>query len=146
MTRKILITGATGQVGSKVIDRLRKHPHVEVVAAVRSANKAAAFQDSGLATAILDLDDESTHLPALQGVDTLFLLTGYTVDMLRQSKAILDNAATAGVQHVVHLGACGRDDTTPSPIGRGTSSSNGTSSGKASPSLTFGLRPLCRTC
>ena len=112
MTRKILITGATGQVGSKVIDRLRKHPHIEVVAAVRSANKAAAFQDSGLATAILDLDDESTHLPALQGVDTLFLLTGYTVDMLRQSKAILDNAATAGVQHVVHLGACGRDDTT----------------------------------
>jgi NAD(P)H dehydrogenase (quinone) len=32
--------------------------------------------------------------------------------MLRQSKALLDNAKKAGVRHVVHLGACGRDDTT----------------------------------
>jgi NAD(P)H dehydrogenase (quinone) len=51
-------------------------------------------------------------LPALQGIHTLFVLTGYTVDMLRQSKALLDNAKKAGVQHIVHLGACGRDDTT----------------------------------
>lgn len=32
--------------------------------------------------------------------------------MLRQSKALPDNAKKAGVQHIVHLGACGRDDTT----------------------------------
>ena len=61
---------------------------------------------------MLDLDDESTLLPALQGIHTLFVLTGYTVDMLKQSKALLDNAKKAGVEHVVHLGACGRDDTT----------------------------------
>ena len=51
-------------------------------------------------------------MPALEGIDRLFVLTGYTVDMLKQSKALLDNAKKAGVQHVVHLGACGRDDTT----------------------------------
>jgi len=39
------------------------------------------------------------------------IVTGYTVDMLRQSKVLLDNAKKAGVRHVVHLGACGRDDT-----------------------------------
>jgi NAD(P)H dehydrogenase (quinone) len=39
-------------------------------------------------------------------------VTGYTVDMLRQSKAFLDQAKKSGVQHMVHLGACGRDDTT----------------------------------
>lgn len=32
--------------------------------------------------------------------------------MLRQSKALLDNAKKAGVKHIVHLGASGRDDTT----------------------------------
>jgi NAD(P)H dehydrogenase (quinone) len=108
----ILITGATGQVGSRTIDRLLKEKDVEIVAAVRSAQKAAAFQDRGIATVMLDLDDESTLLPALQGIHTLFVLTGYTVDMLKQSKALLDNAKKAGVEHVVHLGACGRDDTT----------------------------------
>jgi uncharacterized protein YbjT (DUF2867 family) len=110
--RKILITGATGQVGGKTIDRLIDEREIEVVAAVRSPQKATAFTERGIATALLDLDDVSTHLPALQGIDGLFVLTGYTVDMLRQSKALLDNAKKAGVQHVVHLGACGRDDTT----------------------------------
>jgi uncharacterized protein YbjT (DUF2867 family) len=109
---RILITGATGQVGSRTIKSLLPDKDVEIVAAVRSPARAAAFAAQGIAAVILDLDDESTHLPALQGIDRLFVLTGYTVDMLRQSKALLDNAKKAGVRHVVHLGACGRDDTT----------------------------------
>jgi uncharacterized protein YbjT (DUF2867 family) len=116
LNSKILITGATGQVGSRtidyLIDDLRGEKEIEIVAAVRSTQKAAAFADRGIATVILDLDDERTHLAALEDIDRLFVLTGYTVDMLRQSKALLDNAKKAGVQHVVHLGACGRDDTT----------------------------------
>ena len=109
---RILITGATGQVGSKTIDFLQLHDDVEIIAAVRSPEKAAGFVAKGIATVTLDLDDEGTHLPALKEIDRLFVLTGYTVDMLRQSKALLDNAKKAGVGHVVHLGACGRDDTT----------------------------------
>jgi len=109
---KVLITGATGQVGGKTIEFLLPHDHVEIIAAVRTHEKAAAFAARGISTVILDLDDERTHLPALEGVDRLFVVTGYTVDMLRQSKALLDNASKAGVGHVVHLGACGRDDTT----------------------------------
>jgi uncharacterized protein YbjT (DUF2867 family) len=109
---RILITGATGQVGSKTIDRLLLEKDVEIVAAVRSPEKAAAFAERGIGTVVLDLDDERTLLPALEGIDRLFVLTGYTVDMLKQSKALLDNAKKAGVRHVVHLGACGRDDTT----------------------------------
>lgn len=112
MKSKVLVTGATGQVGSKTLDFLLLDKRIEMVAAVRSPQKAAPFTARGIATVILDLDDERTHLPALQGIDRLFVVTGYTVDMLRQSKALLDNARKAGVQHVVHLGACGRDDTT----------------------------------
>ena len=109
---KILITGATGQVGSKTIEFLLVNKEIEIVAAVRSPEKAVAFTAKGISTVILDFDDENTHLPALKGIDRLFIVTGYTVDMLRQSKALLDNAKKAGVKHVVHLGACGRDDTT----------------------------------
>ena len=109
---KVLITGATGQVGGRTLECLRAHDGIEIVAAVRSPGKAAAFAAKGIASVVLDLDDERTHRPALEGVDRLFVVTGYTVDMLRQSKALLDNAKKAGVGHVVHLGACGRDDTT----------------------------------
>jgi uncharacterized protein YbjT (DUF2867 family) len=109
---RVLITGATGQVGSKTIEHLSSNRDLKIVAAVRSEEKAAPFKEKGISTVILDLDDESTHLPALSGIDRLFLVTGYTVDMLRQSKALLDRAKQAGVKHVVHLGACGRDDTT----------------------------------
>jgi uncharacterized protein YbjT (DUF2867 family) len=109
---KILITGATGQVGSKTIDFLLSNKEIEIMAAVRTPEKAAPFTAKGIATVILDFDDESTHLPAFNGIDRVFIVTGYTVDMLRQSKALLDNAKKAGVDHVVHLGAGGRDDTT----------------------------------
>lgn len=109
---KILVTGATGQVGSKTIDFLSFNKDIEIVAAVRSREKATRFAAKGLATVIFDFDDETTHLPALRGIDRVFVVTGYTVDMLRQSKTLLDNAKKAGVHHVVHLGACGRDDTT----------------------------------
>jgi NAD(P)H dehydrogenase (quinone) len=110
--KRTLLTGATGQVGSKTLDFLLLYKQIELVAAVRSPEKVAAFTARGIATVILDLDDESTHLQALKGTDRLFVVTGYTVDMLRQSKALLDNAKKAGAHHVVHLGACGRDDTT----------------------------------
>jgi len=109
---KILITGATGQVGTATIAYLSSNPEIEIVAAVRSPEKALAFAKKGIRTVIFDFDDESTHMPALEGIDRLFILTGYTVDMLRQSKALVDNAKKAGVEHIVHLGACGRDDTT----------------------------------
>jgi NAD(P)H dehydrogenase (quinone) len=109
---RILITGATGQVGGKTIGLLQSMKDLEIVAAVRRPEQAAAFIAKGVAAVHLDLDDETTHSAALQGIDRLFILTGYTVDMLRQSKALIDNARKAGVAHIVHLGACGRDDTT----------------------------------
>jgi NAD(P)H dehydrogenase (quinone) len=109
---QILITGATGQVGSKTIDFLLSHKEIEIVAAVRTPEKAAPFNARGIATVLLDFDDEDTHLPAFEGIDRVLVVTGYTVDMLRQSKALLDSAKKTGVSHVVHLGACGRDDTT----------------------------------
>lgn len=109
---RILITGATGQVGGKTIDFLLSNTSIEIVAAVRTAKKAVPFTNKAIETVILDFDDESTHIPAFRNIDRVFIITGYTVDMLRQSKALLDNAKKAGVKHIVHLGACGPDDTT----------------------------------
>lgn len=108
---RILITGATGQVGGKTIAFLAQDASIEIVAAVRTMEKAIPFTEKGIDTVILDFDDESTHIAAFKNIDRVFMVTAYTVDMLRQSKALLDNAKKAGVKHIVHLGACGPDDT-----------------------------------
>ena len=107
----VLLNGATGQIGD-VLRRLPSDDSSTLVAAVRSAAKAAPLEAQGIRTVILAFDKEETLGPALQGIDRALLVTGYTVDMLRQSKVFLDQAKVAGVQHIVHLGACGRDDTT----------------------------------
>ena len=105
---KILVTGATGQVGRGVLQRLSSPGDVEVVASARNPVAVAAH---GIPVRLLDYDRPETILPALSGVTRLFLVTAYTVDMLRQSKAMVDAAVKAGVRHIVHLGACGADDT-----------------------------------
>jgi NAD(P)H dehydrogenase (quinone) len=105
---KILITGATGQVGREVLKRLTDDKALDVAASSRAPAKAADF---GVPVVLLDYDRRETIAPALEGVDRLFSLTAYTVDMLRQSKALVDRARKSGVKHIVHLGACGADDT-----------------------------------
>ena len=74
---------------------------------MRSPQKAGALMAKGVATVILDFDDESTHRPALNGIDHLFLVTGYTVDMLRQSKALLDSGAAFRIATCALKPLCG---------------------------------------
>ena len=105
---KVLILGATGQVGGAVVPHLVADAGVDVVVATRSP---ARWKTPGTTAVRLDLDEPETLAPALDGVERAFLVTGYTVDMLRQSKDFLNAARRAGVKHVVHLGACGDDDT-----------------------------------
>lgn len=105
--KKILVTGATGQVGGAVIPHLLADDSVQVVAAARNPEKAAL----GVPAIYLDLDNVDSMIPALYGVDRVFLMTGYTVDMLRQSKDLVNAAKKTGVEQIVHLGACGDDDT-----------------------------------
>jgi uncharacterized protein YbjT (DUF2867 family) len=75
---------------------------------VRSPEKA---QGIGIPVVYLDLDKPETIAPALDGVDCAFMLTGYSIDMMRQSKDFLNIAKKAGVKYIVHLGACGDNDT-----------------------------------
>ena len=105
---RVLVMGATGQVGGALIPLLMDNPQLEVVAAIRNPAKASQFK---IPTVHLDLDDFASFATALDGIDRIFMATGYTVDMLRQSKDLVNTAKGAGVKQIVHLGACGDDDT-----------------------------------
>lgn len=103
----ILVIGATGKVGGETVRQLIAAGDSRVLAAVRSPEKAQSFESQGVETVCVDLDRPETLAYALQGVDRALLLTGYSVDMLRQSKRFIDEAKKAGVQHIVHIGASG---------------------------------------
>jgi len=105
---RVLVMGATGQVGGSVASLLAREPQLEVVAAARNPAKASHL---GVPVVFLDLDKIETFPRALEGIDRLFMATGYTVDMLRQSKDLVNMAKRAGVKQIVHLGACGDNDT-----------------------------------
>ena len=108
----ILIIGATGQIGQLVVEELSQKENVQIRLSSRRQEQVEAWKDKGKEAVYLDLDDPRTFAEALAGVDRLFLLTGYTVAMLVQSKTIVDAAKKAGVQHIVHLGIFGEWDTT----------------------------------
>lgn len=114
MARRILVTGATGTVGGAAMELLAREKEsrsVEVLGAARSDESARRLRDRGHSPILLDYDRPETLRPALEGVDSVFLSTGYTVDMLVHSKRLLDAAKAAGVRHLVHLGALAADDT-----------------------------------
>jgi uncharacterized protein YbjT (DUF2867 family) len=101
MDMKYLITGATGDVGSKVVRHLiedGQRPRVFV----RDANKAQRYFGDGVDIAEGDLGDEASLRRALEGMDKLFLVN--SGPQIPERDAMAARAARdAGVRHLVKL-------------------------------------------
>lgn len=97
----IAITGATGQLGRLVIDKLRaKGRAADLVALARSPEKAA---DLGVAVREADYDRPETLGPALAGVDTLLLISGSEVGRrVAQHRNVIAAAKNVGVKRIVY--------------------------------------------
>lgn len=115
MAETIFVTGATGLVGSRVVAALRASGFMgELRAATRRQDIPSVL---GIATPTrFDFDDRASVRAAVQGVDALFLATGYSVTMLVQSQCVLEEARRAGVQRIVHLGALTDEDDRHAPL------------------------------
>jgi NAD(P)H dehydrogenase (quinone) len=104
MTTALLI-GASGTIGSRLVDDLTANDGgLTVRLSSRQPATIDRWRGEGREAVILDLDAPETFAAALAGVDRVFLLTGYTADMLFQSKNLIDAAVDAGVSHLVHIG------------------------------------------
>jgi uncharacterized protein YbjT (DUF2867 family) len=105
--KRVLVTGATGNVGGGVIRSLSQARDVELVAGVRKPGTS----EMGVAQVYLDFSDPDSMARALVGIDRVLMVTGYTVDKLKQGKTFIDEARKADVGYIVHLGSPGEDDT-----------------------------------
>jgi NAD(P)H dehydrogenase (quinone) len=110
---RVLVLGSTGLTGKAIAGELDDAPdRVEVVRVSRDPDAVEQWRGEGLSAAQLDLDDARTFPAALEGVDRLFVMTGYTVAMTHQTKTLADAAVDAGVGHIVHLGIFGNGRST----------------------------------
>jgi uncharacterized protein YbjT (DUF2867 family) len=97
---KVLVTGATGNVGSAVVNQLQKRG-AEVRALVRKP-EAARFP-VGVEVFPGDLSDPTSVREAVKGVDKLFLLNAVVPDELTQALIAYGIARQAGIKHVTYL-------------------------------------------
>jgi uncharacterized protein YbjT (DUF2867 family) len=96
----ILVTGATGHVGSELV-RLLAEQGAPARALVHSPDKAAPIRHLGLETALGDYEQPDTLDVAMKGCDQLFLLSPPTPRQPQQEQHVIDAARRAGVEHVL---------------------------------------------
>ena len=101
---KILVTGATGNVGSLLIPNLTSLG-ADVRALVRDESKAQALKDAGVEVVVGDLDRPDTLDAAFRGVDKVFLITPPNPNQVIQTKNGIDAAKRTGNPYIVRLSA-----------------------------------------
>ncbi|WP_413735658.1 SDR family oxidoreductase [Sodalis sp. RH21] len=112
----IVITGATGQLGRLVIAELLKtHPASELVAAVRSPEKARDLAALGVEVRQADYSQPATLDIALRGAEKLLLISSNAVGArVEQHRNVIDAAKRAHVKLLAYTSLLHADT---SPLG-----------------------------
>ncbi|QHB32348.1 SDR family oxidoreductase [Yersinia canariae] len=114
----IAVTGATGQLGRLVINALlKKVPASEIIAAVRSPEKASDLAALGVQVRKADYSQPATLEAAFQGVDKLLLISSSEVGQrLTQHAAVIKAAQHVGVKLLAYTSLLHADK---NPLGLG---------------------------
>lgn len=113
-TETILIIGAAGTNGVATIEALVKksNGNFKVRAGVRNAEKAAQLKSRfpAIETAIINLDEPTTLVPAFKGVTKLFIIPGNVENRAQHAKSAIDAAVAAGsIKQVVLYSVVGAE-------------------------------------
>ncbi|MEK5551367.1 MULTISPECIES: SDR family oxidoreductase [Paenibacillus] len=112
---KIALTGATGQLGSIVVDTLLTSVSAnDLIVSVRNPEKAENLRSRGVDVRHGDFDKPETLDQAFAGVDRLLIISadGDNDTRIRQHKAAVDAAVRAGVGFIAYTSAANAADST----------------------------------
>ncbi|MEU3348815.1 SDR family oxidoreductase [Streptomyces sp. NPDC006700] len=106
----IVVTGATGHLGRHVVEQLlEKVPADQVVAVVRSPEKAADLAERGARIAVANYNAPETFEGLFSAGDKVLLISGNEFDKgrVRQHRVVIDAARAAGVALLAYTSAPG---------------------------------------
>lgn len=110
---KILITGATGNIGQEMVDYLCKlDQNSEIIAAVRNVDKAKSKFSNypNLNFRQFDFEDQDSFNSAFGNIDILFLLRPpHISDVEKYFKPLLQSAQDNGIRKIVFLSVQGAE-------------------------------------
>lgn len=111
---KILVTGATGILGSAVIETLlTKISPQQIHVLSRNEEKLVEMHSKGFNAFRGDYDDINSLEQAMIGVDTVLLISaGDEGDRMKQHKNVIDAAKRIGVTNIAYTSRCLRDRNT----------------------------------
>lgn len=117
-TGKILVSGASGQLGQLVVEALLKQvPASQVVATARNPQALAAFAARGVEVRQADYTRPESLLAALQGIDRALLISSSEVGRrISQHRNFIDAAKQAGVKLLAYTSLL-HADTSPLLLG-----------------------------
>jgi uncharacterized protein YbjT (DUF2867 family) len=111
---RILVTGATGNIGRALMAALMEHPsQADPIAALPNGQGVA-----GAPGRTLDLLDPESIPAAMQSVERLFLLTPAHAQMGVMIETAVRAARIAGVTHIVRVSGAGSDPASDVAIAR----------------------------
>ncbi|MGD6897068.1 SDR family oxidoreductase [Bacillus infantis] len=102
---KLLVTGATGKLGTKIVDSLLKTvPAEQVAVSVRNREKAAGLEARGVDVRKGDFDSPETLDTAFAGIDRLLIISadGDNETRIRQHGNAVAAAERAGVKFIAY--------------------------------------------
>ena len=106
----ILITGATGNLGSSVVHYLKNlMPLNKFVALARNVEKAQLLIDQDITVRFGDFNDINSLEPACLGIETLVLISTMEMNRFNQHKTVVDAAKKAGVKHIIYTSLAIKD-------------------------------------
>jgi uncharacterized protein YbjT (DUF2867 family) len=98
----IAVVGATGNTGRAVVNELKKLGQ-NPVCVVRNSEKAREILGPDAKMAVAELTDRAALEKALQGVQSVFVVTGHNPGMIEQQNNVLDAAIKAGAKYFVRV-------------------------------------------
>ena len=105
----LLVTGAGGQLGRRVVELLVEAGAGRVIAATRTPGKLADLASRGVEVRQADFDRAGGLAAAFAGADRLLLVSTDVLDRpgvrLAQHRAAVNAAVAAGVKHIVYTSA-----------------------------------------
>ena len=106
----VLITGATGNLGSSVVAQLQKHLSKDkFIVTSSNENGVKKLSEQGYNARLADFSDVDSLNKAFNGVDKILLISTMDQNRFEQHKNVIDAAKNQNVKHLLYTGLAIKD-------------------------------------